>query len=111
MFISVTSDATTAIVTTFLLSSFDDVWGFGIFELEFFEKVEDTFALAVGIIEVLGDTEGWSVLDFPVAVSVFAAVVPVVVAGLSVVVENVYIGSRMEKKSLLFLLFTQSLSS
>ena len=49
MFISVTNEATTAMVTTFLLSSFDDVWAFGTFELVFFEVVKNSFVLAVAI--------------------------------------------------------------
>ena len=54
MFISVTNGATTAMVTTFLLSSIDDVWAFGMFELVFFEIVENSFALGVEI----GDWSG-----------------------------------------------------
>ena len=49
MFITVTNEATTAMVTTFLLSSFDEVWAFGMFELLFFEIVENSFVLAVVI--------------------------------------------------------------
>ena len=56
MFISVTNEATTAMVTTFFLSSFDDVWAFGMFELVFFEIVENAFVLAVDI----GDWSGWA---------------------------------------------------
>ena len=49
MFITVTNEATTAMVTTFLLSSFDEVWAFGMFELLLFEIVENSFVLAVVI--------------------------------------------------------------
>ena len=49
MFITVTNEATTAMVTTFLLSSFDEVWAFGMFELLFLEIVENSFVLAVVI--------------------------------------------------------------
>ena len=49
MFITVTNEATTAMVTTFLLSSFDEVWAFGMFELLFLEIVENWFVLAVVI--------------------------------------------------------------
>ena len=49
MFINVTNEATTATVTTFLLSSFDEVWAFGMFELLFLEIVENWFVLAVVI--------------------------------------------------------------
>ena len=49
MFITVTKEATTAMVTTFLLTSFDEVWAFGMFELLFFEIVENSFVLAVVI--------------------------------------------------------------
>ena len=49
MFITVTNEATTAMVTTFLLTSFDEVWAFGMFELLFFEIVENSFVLAVVI--------------------------------------------------------------
>ena len=56
MFISVTNEATTAMMTTFLVSSFDDVWAFGMFELVFFEIVENAFVLAVDI----GDWLGWA---------------------------------------------------
>ena len=49
MFITVTNEATTAMVMTFLLSSFDEVWAFGMFELLFFEIVENSFVLAVVI--------------------------------------------------------------
>ena len=54
MFVSVTNEATTAMVTTFLVSSFDDVWAFGMFELVFFEIVENALVLAVDI----GDWSG-----------------------------------------------------
>ena len=49
MFITVTNEATTAMVTTFLLSSLDEVWAFGMLELLFFEIVENLFVLAVVI--------------------------------------------------------------
>lgn len=49
MFITVTNEATTAMVMMFLLSSFDEVWAFGVFELLFFEIVENSFVLAVVI--------------------------------------------------------------
>ena len=49
MFITVTNEATTAMVTTFLLSSFDEVWAFGMFELLLFEIVENSFVLSVVI--------------------------------------------------------------
>ena len=49
MFITVTNEATTAMVTTLFLSSFDEVWAFGMFELLFFEIVENSFVLAVVI--------------------------------------------------------------
>lgn len=49
MFITVTNEATTAMVMTFLLSSFDEVWAFGMFELLFFEIVENSFVLPVVI--------------------------------------------------------------
>lgn len=49
MFINVTNEATTATVTTFLLSSFDEVWAFGMFELLLLEIVENWFVLAVVI--------------------------------------------------------------
>lgn len=49
MFITVTNEATTAMVTTFLLSSLDEVWAFGMLELLFFEIVENLFVLAVAI--------------------------------------------------------------
>lgn len=49
MFINVTNEATTAMVTTFLLSSFDEVWAFGMFELLLLEIVENWFVLAVVI--------------------------------------------------------------
>lgn len=109
MFIIVTSDATTAIVTTFLLSSFDDIWGFGIFELVFFAMVEDPFVVAVIGTEFcivvlfervfLVGAEGWFVFSFPVPVlvAVAAIVVPVVVAGVWVVGKNVVIGSWMKR--------------
>ena len=94
MFIIVTSDATTAMVTTFLLSSFDEVWAFGMFELVFRGMVEDSFFLFVVAVEfcVIGlfegvflvGAEGWSMLPSPFLVSVVA----VVVGGVSIVVEN-----------------------
>lgn len=49
MFITVTNEATTAMVTTLFLSSFDEVWAFGMLELFFFEIVENSFVLAVVI--------------------------------------------------------------
>lgn len=75
IFISVTSDATTAMVTTFLLSSFDDVWAFEMFELVFLAMVVDSFVLPVAVNEfsvyglfervLLVDAEVWYVLSFP----------------------------------------------
>ena len=100
MFIIVTSDATTAMVTTFLLSCFDDVWAFGMFELVFRGMVEDSFFLSIVAVEfcVIGlfdwtvwaigvflvDAEGWSMLPSPFLVSVIA----LVMVGVFVVVEN-----------------------
>ena len=49
MFITVTNEATTARVTTLFLSSFDEVWAFGMLELFFFEIVENSFVFAVAI--------------------------------------------------------------
>ena len=64
MFITVTNEATTAIVTTFLLSSFDEVWAFGMFELLFFEIVENSFVLAVVIgFRVIGVFEAVFLVD------------------------------------------------
>ena len=108
MFIIVTNDATTAMVTTFLLSSFDDVWAFGMFELVFRGIVEDSFFLSVVAVEfcviglfewvLLVDAEGWYLFPSPFLVSVVA----VVLGGVFVVVENgriefVDIGSWMER--------------
>lgn len=94
MFIIVTNDATTAMVTTFLLSSFDDVWAFGMFELVFRGTVEDSFFLSVIDVEfcVIGlfervflvDAEDWYLFPSLFLVSVVA----VVVGGVFVVVEN-----------------------
>ena len=93
MFIIVTSDAITAIVTTFLLSSFDDVWAFGMFELVFRGMVEDSFFLSVVAVEfsVIGlferkflvDAKGWSFSHSP-----FFDSAAVVVIGVFVVFEN-----------------------
>ena len=93
MFIIVTNDATTAMVTTFLLSSFDDVWAFGMFELVFRGIVEESFFLSVvvafcviGLFErvFLVDAEGWYLFPSPFLVSAVAFVV----GGVFVVVEN-----------------------
>ena len=86
MFIIVTIDATTAIVTTFLLASFDDVWAFGMFELVFREMVEDSFFLSVVAVEfcVIGLFERVFLVDAPFIVSAVA----VVLGGVSVVFEN-----------------------
>ena len=94
MFIIVTNDATTAMVTTFLLSAFDNVWAFGMFELVFRGMVEDSFFLSVVVVEfcVIGlfervflvDADGWSLFPAPF----FDLVVAFVVTGVFVVVEN-----------------------
>ena len=75
IFIIVTNEATTAIVTTFLLSSFDDVWAFGTFVLVFFVVVENLFVVTVEFcvirlfeVVLLVEAEDWLVLSsfFPV---------------------------------------------
>ena len=93
MFIIVTNEATTAMVTTFLLSSFDDIWAFGMFELVFRGMVDDSFFLSIVAVEfcVIGliervfllDVESWSLFPSPYFDSV-----AVVVTGVFVVVEN-----------------------
>ena len=94
MFIIVTSDATTAMVTTFLLASFDDVWAFGMFELVFLGIVDDSFFFSVVAVEFsvtglfervfLVGAKGWSLFPSPF----FDTFVAVVVTGVFVVVEN-----------------------
>ena len=81
-------------VTTFLLSSFDDVWAFGMFELVFRGMVEDSFFLYVVAVELgviglfervfLVDVKGWSLFPSPF----FDSFVVVIVTGVFVVVEN-----------------------
>ena len=70
IFIIVTNEATTAIVTTFLLSSFDDVWAFGTFVLLFFVVVENLFVVTVEFcvirlfeVVLLVEAEDWLVLS------------------------------------------------
>lgn len=117
MFIIVTNDATTAMVTTFLLSPFDNVWAFGMFELVFRGMVEDWFFLSVVVVEfcVIGlfervflvDADGWSLFPSPF----FDLVVAFVVTGVFVVVENrcaevLGIGSWMKRIVNILLSFT-----
>ena len=57
-------------MTTFLLSSFDDIWAFGMLELVFFVVAENLFVVTVAFcvirlfeVVLLVDAEGWPVLS------------------------------------------------